>query len=197
MTMLDECLTRNGGNRTATVGAVAIGQRLIIGLNGAADSGKSTIASYLAHAHGFTRIRFAGRLKAMMRALGCTDAEIEGNRKELPCALLGGRTPRHAMQTLGTEWGRNLIAPDLWTSAWRAEVERTAGPIVVDDLRFPNERAVTAALGGKIIQVLRPNTSKSEHISEQHKIAPDYIIHNEGSVADLYRTAETILADLK
>jgi hypothetical protein len=72
---------------------------------------------HLVNHRGFARVRFAGPLKAMMAALGCTNAEIDGDRKEVPCDLLGGKSPRWAMQTLGTEWGRKLIGDDLVDSS--------------------------------------------------------------------------------
>jgi hypothetical protein len=49
------------------------------------------------------QVKFAGPLKSMCMALGLTEAHIEGHLKEVPCELLCGQTPRHAMQTLGTE----------------------------------------------------------------------------------------------
>jgi hypothetical protein len=60
----------------------------IIAFTGLAGSGKSTAAKHLCTRHGFERVRFAGPLKDMMRALGLTEREIEGDRKESPCALL-------------------------------------------------------------------------------------------------------------
>ena len=89
---------------------------MIIGLTGYAGCGKSTVADYLVKKHGFTLIKFAGPLKAMMRALGLGEREIEGDLKEKPCGLLAGRTPREAMQTLGTEWGRQHFGQNFWVN---------------------------------------------------------------------------------
>ena len=41
---------------------------MIIALSGPSGCGKSTAPAYLAEAHGFARVRFAGPLKAMVRA---------------------------------------------------------------------------------------------------------------------------------
>src|SRR5262245_6513313 len=92
--------------------------RRIIGLTGKLKSGKTEAALHLCK-KGFTRVRFAGPLKNMMTCLQLTDAEIEGMLKEQPCDLLCGKTPRYAMQTIGTEWGRALIGEDLWVNAWK------------------------------------------------------------------------------
>ena len=91
---------------------------MIIGLTGLAGSGETTVARHLMGMHGFVRHRMAEPLKSMLKALGLTEQQIDGDLKEVPCELLGGKTPRHAMQTLGTEWGRDLISQNLWVKAW-------------------------------------------------------------------------------
>src|ERR1035437_9507797 len=117
--------------------------RIVVGLCGFIGSGKTTAANHLVEHHGFTRIRFAGPLKAMLAALGLTEEEIDGSLKNDPCDLLCGKTPRYAMQQLGTEWGRELIGPDLWIRAWSSSVEDCGmhSRIIADDVRFPNESA--------------------------------------------------------
>lgn len=149
--------------------------QIIIGFAGRAGAGKTTAALHLVEHHGFERVRFAGPLKAMMRALGCTEEEVDGALKEAPCALLGGRTPRQAMQWLGTEWGRDLIAPDLWTRAWEHAV---AGKprVVADDVRFPNEAATIRRLGGRVIRIVAAGEAPCAglgHISERGEIVSD------------------------
>ena len=89
---------------------------MVIALTGLMNSGKSTVADYLVTHRDFVRLKFAQGLKEMMRALGLTDDEIEGVRKEMPCERLNGRTPRYAMQTLGTEWGRTHMGQDFWVN---------------------------------------------------------------------------------
>lgn len=130
----------------------------LLALCGAAGAGKSTIAAELAAQHGYTVVKFAAPLKAMLRALGLTDDEIEGHLKEQPSELLGGATPRHAMQTLGTEWGRQLIHADLWVGAWARTVQcvhAAGGRVVVDDCRFANELATVLKLGGVAVRLAR------------------------------------------
>ena len=86
----------------------------LLGIHGKAGSGKSTAAQVLIDG-GFKRVKFADPLKNMLRAIGLTDQHIEGDLKEVPCDMLLGQTPRHAMQTLGTEWGRGCIGGEFWT----------------------------------------------------------------------------------
>lgn len=175
--------------------------RRIIAFTGLAGSGKSTAALHLCDI-GWTRVRFAGPLKAMMAALGLTPDEIEGHLKEQPCELLGGKTPRYGMQSLGTEWGRNLIAPDLWIRAWQAAVSRVpAGKnIVVDDCRFANEAEAVLAAGGHIIRVVRngAGSAAAGHASEQEmaSLPARSEIENNGTVADFLRLVEREVATL-
>lgn len=158
---------------------------VLIGLTGRAGVGKSTAAHYLNAVHGFTRMRFAGPLKDMLRALGLSERELEGDLKEKPCALLGGQTPRFAMQRLGSEWGRDLIHPELWTVILqeRARALLAAGhSVCVEDVRFPNEVAAIKALGGRIIRIRNfdINGTPDAHPSETQNLPFDVSIYNEG-----------------
>lgn len=172
---------------------------MIIGFCGPAGSGKSTAAAHLVAHHGFTRVRFAGPLKAMMRALGCTEDEVDGALKEAPCALLGGRTPRQAMQWLGTEWGREMIAPDLWLRAWAAEADRH--PLVVcDDVRFPNEEAAIRERGGLIVRIQCPwaGSAYAGHASESYPVRADMAVRNDvrGDPSNLARNISGLISGL-
>lgn len=176
--------------------------RTIVAFTGLAGSGKSTAAAHLVHCHGFQRVRFAGPLKAMLAALGLTPEQIDGSEKETPCDLLGGKTPRYAMQTIGTEWGRYLIASDLWIRAWKAAVAKVpAGvPVVVDDCRFPNEAEAVRAAGGVIIRIDRPGAGAGAagHVSEQHQIEAAAVIQNHGDSPAVFchRDVENFIRDL-
>ena len=173
--------------------------RTLIAFTGLAGSGKSTAAQHLVKNHGFQRLRFAGPLKDMMRALGLTEAEIEGDRKEMPCDLLGGKTPRYAMQTIGTEWGRDLISPDLWIRAFNAALAKVpAGvPIVVDDCRFPNEADAITAAGGVLVRIVRPGAGAGAagHSSEAHQLPALTEIQNDVSLPTFIWSVERFVRD--
>lgn len=144
----------------------------------AAQSGKTTLALGLA-GHGYVRERFAGPLRAMLHALldhqGMSGDEIaerlDGAQKEEPCDLLGGRSARHAMRSLGTEWGRECMAGDLWVNACMARVraQLAAGrSVVIDDMRFRNEAEAVRAAGGLLVRITRPGRTPQagQHASE-------------------------------
>jgi hypothetical protein len=150
----------------------------IIGLGGPKGSGKSFAADWLVANRGYTRVKFATALKNMLRVLGLTDEHIEGALKEVPCDLLNGRTPRHAMQTLGYEWGRNCIDDALWVDTWRRRVEAIDGPVVVDDVRFPNEVEMVRRMGGIVVLISHSGVSGDEHASEKFEYEPDYRVFN-------------------
>lgn len=186
-----------------------VGPRLV-GLCGPAGSGKSTAAAILAE-WGYTRLRFAAPLKAALRAMlaeaGVTEAEaarmIEGDLKEAPHAALAGRTPRHAMQTLGTEWGRALIHPDLWVrlTMCRAEAILAAGGrVVIEDVRFPNEAAAVQGVEVDHMRGVRELWAMagrggipSDHESEAQPLLADMVLHNSDSLEAL---EATILAEI-
>lgn len=143
-------------------------------------------------------------LSAFYRACGLNDDEIhrkiEGDLKEVPCDHLCGKTPRYAMQTLGTEWGRVLIGDDLWTDAWHSKVAKVDGAVVTDDCRFPNEAHALKFKGGELVK-LKPLVNRrdtSEHVSEVG--IPDelchHIIDNDEGIGKLRAAIDGVLFPL-
>jgi len=73
-------------------------------------------------------------------------------------------TPRLALQTLGTEWGRTLY-PAVWTDKLQRDIERNSHKRwVITDIRFRNELVVANALG-PTVRLLRGKTT-TNHVSE-------------------------------
>jgi hypothetical protein len=160
-----------------------VGKFMIIGLCGAPGAGKSTAAQYLAERYGLARVRFADPLKNMLRAYYQTlgvpaediERRIEGDLKTTADPLLASRDPRYAMQTLSTQWGRELIDENLWMNAWAFRVAKAMGDgapgVVVEDVRFPNEEAALRGGLGLLVKIVRPNSPQfgggiSNHASE-------------------------------
>lgn len=157
----------------------------VVALTGAAGSGKSTAADYLIRHHGYERVKFAGPLKDMCRAIGLTEDHIEGHLKEEPCDMLCGKTPRHLMQALGTELGRNMIGEDFWIRLWLHRVA-AAKRVVVDDCRFPNEAEAVRKLGGVIVKLEGRGGIAGAHASEAGCGTYDAVVVNDGGMVELY-----------
>lgn len=164
----------------------------VIALTGLAGSGKSTASNYL-QAKGYTLTKFASPLKDMLRAIGYNEDEIEGHLKEVPRA--DGYTTRHAMQTLGTEWGRNCMGQNFWVNIWKERA--AAGLIVVDDCRFPNEADAVRSLDGIVIRLKGRGGIAGGHSSESMDFEPDCVISNGSSIAALHERLEQLLQSLQ
>jgi hypothetical protein len=169
---------------------------MIIGLCGAARAGKTTVANLLVDALGFEEVSFAGPIRSFVRNMLDVDAATFDHLKDVPHPLLGDKTPRFAMQTLGTEWGRTTLSPTLWIDLCAAKVRRLAAcgkHVVISDVRFDNEALAIRALGGVIWHVERSmgpalQPGDAAHSSERG-IAP-YLIQmrllNDGDLVHLH-----------
>lgn len=176
---------------------------------GKAGSGKTTAAKILA-SRGYERIRFADALKNMLiEGLGIDPVYIDGDKKNEPLELLCGQTARHAMITLGTEWGRNLIHPDLWVKFLQrdmmCEVAQGTDLFVIDDVRFLNEAIFVKSLPDKfktikfktvLIRVIREVGDKIDHQSEteQDQIRPDYTILNTSTIKEFEQHLDSVMS---
>lgn len=154
--------------------------------------GKSTAARFL-QGEGFDLVSFAAPLRSMVFSLlidlGYTSGEafaLLHERKEEILPQLGV-SPRHLLRTLGTEWGRSCVHPELWLQSFQS---RLAGlpMVVVDDVRFLNEAQLIKRLGGEIWQLRRPGHERpAEHASDGglEGWVFDRTIDNSGSLDDL------------
>jgi rhodanese-related sulfurtransferase len=176
----------------------------LIALVGLRRSGKDTAARALIDA-GYENVKFADVLKAMLRTYlafrgmpPCqVEAVIEGEMKERPLAVFGGKSARFAMQSLGTEWGRDLIYPDIWVDA-AMDRARQFGRVVVTDCRFPNEYAAVKVNGGTVIKITRPGTTVDSHPSESliASLPYDFEIVNDGSIELLHQRITHLVSNL-
>ncbi len=177
----------------------------VVGLIGRRRSGKDTAAFALMQA-GYTGLKFAGALKAMLDTyleyVGVSpDVRaflIEGAQKELPLAHLQGKSTRFAMQTLGTEWGRDLIGENLWVDAAIARAKQFE-KVVFTDVRFPNEVAALQGIGATIIKIERPDNDCSgevdAHVSEAavDKLPYNFKIVNDSTVQKLHDAIKAVV----
>ena len=107
-------------------------------------------------------------------------------------------SPRLIMQTLGTEWGRQIIHPNIWVLSTFRQFNENSNWIITD-VRFPNEANAIKDRGGVLIRVNRPTIKSDDyHLSEtalDDYEDFDYIITNE-SLEDLQQNIEDICTEL-
>jgi hypothetical protein len=165
----------------------------IIGLySPAPQSGKTAVAGILSE-RGMASIPFAGTLKdmivPMLTALGydyprAWELVLRDKGYVLPEI---GVSVRHMLQTLGTEYGRQCLHPDVWLTCWRKKAERF-GSVITDDVRFPNEADLIRKLGGELWLVRRIGVQRSTGHSSEGSLDDydfDRVIDNDGTLDEL------------
>ena len=107
-----------------------------------------------------------------MLGIECRSEAMERNKHQVIEPY--GVTLRHIMQTLGTEWGRNCINPDLWVmlaeNKWRKAKQDGISTVIIPDVRFPNEQQCIHRNEGSIVYIIREGQSHDtmhNHASEQ------------------------------
>lgn len=145
-------------------------QPKLIALCGHKGVGKSTYASFLAGKNGHV-FSFATPLKSMLTAVFPNEYVLKKKDEKIPYFDV---TARYLLQTLGTEWGRNMVDQNIWIKLLRVRLidhltDSAVTPLVVDDLRFDNEAEMIRELGGEVWQLDRRNftASNDKHVSEQ------------------------------
>jgi len=166
----------------------------LIGICGVAGSGKDTVADFLVSNYGYEKISFAAILKKMLASMGFPEP---GDRSDKEANIEGFNfTWRHLAQTLGTDWGRLHLHPDIWIILTMRSLKMD-GKYVVSDVRFRNEQDAIIAAGGTMINLYGREVdlgAMASHASEQLPIPSVYShsIWNDKSVEHLYAAARGI-----
>ncbi len=168
----------------------------LVGIAGQMSFGKTSIAMMLRESRDYEVLSFAKSLKDMagvlMAQLGYSSSGMDFyflNKGSIIPQL--GVSMRHVLQTLGTEWGRNLIKRSLWVDLAVLNVSecREYADVVIDDVRFEDEAAFIREHDGLVIHLRRPGASAAaDHVSESGIAvgARDVVIVNDGSLDDLF-----------
>jgi hypothetical protein len=163
---------------------------MIIGLCGAARSGKDTVASMLP----FNTYAFAEPMKEACRVIfGWNDEHLHGELKDVVDPIFN-TSPRHALQTLGTQWGRELVNSNIWLIAAQNKINQSEN-LILTDVRFDNEADLILSNGGIIIRVNRKGlVGVLDHVSESgissSKIT--FELDNNGSLNDLRQLVKNL-----
>jgi hypothetical protein len=176
-----------------------------IALIGRARSGKDTVAARLVDS-GYTRVAFADPLK---RALLDVNPYVPTGpgitvRLESLIADVGWdyakdhypevrRLLQHTGQTV------RELDPWFWVRAAMHSIGRIWSPVVVSDVRYPNEAEALRDAGFRIVRIVRPDAGPlpgdaSAHDSETalDDYRADALIHNGGSLAELHLRADAL-----
>lgn len=172
---------------------------LLIGLTGRARSGKSTAAEHLVGTYLLEHYAFADPLRdGLMAIFNLDPTDFEGDRKEQPLAWLD-RSPRQLMQSMGTEWARNTVHPDVWVKLGEQNLDymnKALGAVlgfVISDVRFENEAELIRRRGGTVIHISRSDAKAvTPHISEAGIAVrqDDLILRNNSTVDEFLRSLD-------
>jgi hypothetical protein len=178
----------------------------IIGLTGLARHGKDTVARVLCREKDYTRVALADGVRSMALAI---DPLLYGDIRLSSVIRVTGWDKakstipevRRLLQVIGTEGVRDHIGPDSWVQAGKRNIDKVEGPVVITDVRFPNEAEAVKSWGGIMVRVVRLNEDMSEfdnglgvrHPSEQHiaNLPCDFVIRAR-SVEELEDTVRSM-----
>lgn len=170
-----------------------------LGIHGRAGVGKDSAASLLRSALGYEVLAFADPLKAMLNeGFGWTYEQwLDRDWKERVQPDIE-TSPRRAAQTLGTDWARRMIHPDIWVRLADRRVKRLKAlssfdelgppPICFTDVRFDNEAKWVREMGGRVLMIHRQASPTVAAHSSEAGIDPRLItdhVSNNGTLAEL------------
>lgn len=165
----------------------------LIGLTGKAGSGKDTVGGILKRVYDFQTVAFADPIRAAMRGMiGLSPEQFAHPLKEEVIPDLG-KSPRQMMQTLGTEWGRQLVNEDIWLILANRKIQawfKLNTSVAVTDVRFENEAAFIRNNGGVVWHINRGGAgTKHAHASEAgvRREEGDVVIDNNGTLEELFQ----------
>lgn len=179
----------------------------LIGVTGYAQHGKDTVARRLSW-WGYSRIGFADAVKDLACAVNPIILGTPGNYIRL-ADLVGidgweaaKQRPevRRFLQELG-KGARWFLGEDVWVRALERWMLQEHTPVVVADVRFPDEAAWIHRQSGVLIRVHRPNFDNGvdpSHITERYvpHLPADYELENDDTIHDLDVKVDAVMADL-
>ena len=173
-----------------------------LALIGLAGHGKNSVGDILETNHGFRQSALADPIKEMLAVgLGIDRSCLYGNDAAKSQVIPHlGKSPRELLLSLGTEWGREQVEPDVWTKILLSRLPSRAS-VVVTDVRFPSEVNHLREAGFIIARVVRPSykakadRASTGHISEagQADILCDLTIFNSGTLENLEALVLTLI----
>lgn len=173
----------------------------LIGVTGIAGSGKDTLANAVVQRSGGVKYSWALPLKQALNAMFGWTMEMWDDRiwKETEISWLG-KSPRQLAQTMGTEWARETVHPELWVmlglQRYSEHTKTSTAPFVIADTRFDNEARAIHRNGGIIVKVLRDDAAPIFAHKSEKGVSPDlidYTVGNHGSIDAFVDTSLSLL----
>ncbi|MFI7069537.1 deoxynucleotide monophosphate kinase family protein [Micromonospora sediminicola] len=179
----------------------------LVGMMGRARAGKDTVAARLVERHRFKRFAFADALReaALIANPIVTPVDTVAGSVRLADVVAGAgweaakehREVRRTLQQFGI--GIRHLQPDFWVRVVMDEVDHYPGPVVITDVRFPNEAAAIKAAGGSLVRVIRPGQDESDqHISETalSDYSADFELLNDSDLHSLLNKVDALASML-
>ncbi|GLV78343.1 deoxynucleotide monophosphate kinase family protein [Streptomyces hygroscopicus] len=170
-----------------------------IGIIGRARSGKDTAGKYFVEQHGYRRVALADPIKeAALRTnpIVKVDHAAEYYRLAEDIAEFGWERAkddtaevRRILQELSA--AIRALDEDFWLRlALKAteEANDAGAPVIITDIRYPNEAASLARAGFHLLHINRPGIPQMDHVSEKTLRPEDarYLIRNDGTLDDFH-----------
>lgn len=158
---------------------------VLVGIAGAFGSGKDAAADVLVSKYGFVKTSMARALKIEVydRLLRPTAdfVRLDGYEESLPRPSDDGATPgekldwinahkpvlRRLLQVYGTEY-RRAQDQDYWVKRAAEFVDNSDRPVVIPDIRFPNEAEMIRARGGRLWLIRRESVETADDRNRTH-----------------------------
>ena len=171
---------------------------LLIGITGKAHAGKDTVADMIARESTSRQIAFASPIKEAFKAIFGfhPDDFSEGKEAQVPGFDF---TIREALQTLGTEWGRNL-QHDIWLqialNKYHGSLVFPYKYVLITDVRFDNEADLIRANNGIVVEVRRTAAETVAAHSSENGLTDkaDFTLCNDGTLEQLEEKVKEMLS---
>ena len=175
----------------------------LVGLHGAAESGKDTVADYLGKMYEYQKFSFASHLKDIAAlAFDLDRSRMDDQDYKQSYDERYKLTVREILQKLGTESFRYVFDEDFWLNAVGLKIDKAIRPLevnrfVISDVRFSNEALWIQSQGGVVVDINRVQDTKVPQHASESGIDPQLInftLDNNGSLNHLYCNIETMVA---
>jgi len=187
-------------------------KHFILAFTGPKGSGKDTVASLVerfantSYQH-VERVAFADPIKYHIQqlfGLGTTDDYDQFKRSSLSFRISGKErtvSARHVVREIGMKmrgYDNRQFTDYVYEVLRNPRAQVVNSVFLITDLRFDNEYMMLKGLGAKMIKIVRPDHQYDGHITERgfddHLV--DYILHNDGQLADLEKQVYTMIREL-